>query len=217
MKKIIIFGSSKGIGKCILESFNKKNNFKIINPSSYEVDTSNINLVNKFIEKNKTTDILILNTGGPPKVNFFDISEDQWIKYFNQLFLGFSLILQGINIKKNGYIFLISSHTIKSPEADLVLSNSYRVALSSVLKTVSKIYAPKNISCINIAPGPFKTNRIVKLVKDIKKFEKTLPMKKLGNPKEIAKFVEFIVENKINYINGVTINFDGGLSNNIFG
>ena len=93
-------------------------------------------------------------------MNFFDIKENDWIKYFNQLFLSFVLILQNIKINKNGYIFLISSHTIKNPEEKLVLSNSYRVALSSILKTVSKILTKDKISCINIAPGPIKTKRL---------------------------------------------------------
>ena len=112
---------------------------------------------------------------------------------------------------------MISSHTIKNPEKNLVLSNSYRIALTSVLKTISKIYAKKNINCINIAPGPIKTARLKKLVKNIDKFEEGLPMLKSGNPEEIGNFIKLIIEYEIKYLNGVTINFDGGLSNNIFG
>ena len=104
----------------------------------------------------------------------------------------------------------------KRSEDKLVLSNSYRVALSSIFKTISKLYSKKNISCINIAPGPIKTDRLKNLVGDIEDFERNLPMKRAGSPDEIGKFVSLIIENEIKYINGVTINFDGGLSPNIF-
>ena len=41
-------------------------------------------------------------------------------------------------------------------------------------------------------------------------------MGKAGDPKEIGKFIKMIIENDIKYLNGVTINFDGGLSKNLF-
>ncbi len=216
MKKIaLILGSSKGIGKSIYEEL-KKINIKIYNPKRSELDTSNIKQVENYLLKIKSVDYLILNTGGPPKKNFFEIKKSDWLKYYNQLFLGFVIILQKLKIKNNGYIFLISSHTIKNPESDLVLSNSYRVAISSVFKTVSHLYATKRINCINIAPGPIKTNRLKNLVKDLKKFEKTLPMRRAGDPKEIGKFIKSVIVENIKNLNGVTINFDGGISKNIF-
>ncbi len=215
MKSALILGSSKGIGKSILEEL-KKMNVKIYNPKRLELDTSNINQVENYVSKIQSVNFLILNTGGPPKKNFFKITKSDWIKYFNQLFLGFVIILQKIKIKKNGYIFLISSHTIKSPENDLVLSNSYRVAISSVFKTISNLYANKRISCINIAPGPIKTKRLKSLVKNLKKFENSLPMKKAGDPREIGKFIKSVISENIKNLNGVTINFDGGISKNIF-
>lgn len=214
-KKAVIISGSRGIGKSIALELKKiiKNT---ITTSSRELDTSNITQVKSFINKIKRTDILILNTGGPPSKNFFSISEDEWIKYYNQLFLSFVLILQKLKINKNGYIFLISSSVIKEPLDNLVLSSPYRLAFSSILKTYSKLMAKNNISCINIAPGPIKTNRLKSLVKNLKEFEKQLPMKKAGSPDEIGKFISSIISNNIKYLSGVTINFDGSLSNSLF-
>ena len=121
--RALIIGGSKGIGKSIIQKLNKLN-FKIISPSRKELDTSKISTVRKFIKKNDKFDILVLNTGGPPAMNFFDINEKMWNKYYNQLFLSFVIILQNIKVNKNGYVFLISSHTIKTPEDKLILSNS---------------------------------------------------------------------------------------------
>ena len=216
LKKAIILGSSKGIGKSIAKNLDDLK-IKLILPSSKELNTSNLDTVKKFLKKNHSTDILVLNTGGPPAKNFFEISESEWILYFNQLFLSFVFIIQKMKINKNGYIFLISSHTIKRPENNLTLSNSYRVAFTSILKTYSRLVSKKRISCINIAPGPIKTNRLKKLVgKNLSKFEKNLPMNYASKPEEIGKFVKAIIQNDIKYLNGVTINFDGGLSEYVF-
>lgn len=214
MKSALIIGSSKGIGKSIKKRLGQLK-IKIIAPPRRELDTSNLESVKKFLKSINSIDYLILNTGGPPAKDFFSISEDEWNKYYVQLFLSFVIILQRVRLKKNGFIFLISSHTIKSPEDKLVLSNSYRVAISSILKTVSKIYGKKNITCINIAPGPIKTERLKKLVNNMKEFEKKLPLGRAGSPDEIALFIQSIIKSNIKYLNGVIINFDGGLSKNL--
>ena len=51
---------------------------------------------------------------------------------------------------------------------------------------------------------------------NLKNFEKTLPMGKIGNPAEIGKFVKFIIENDIKYISGSTVYFDGNLNKSFF-
>ena len=84
--------------------------------------------------------------------------------------------------------------------------------MSSLLKSYSIENSKNNISTINIAPGPFKTGRVKDLVKNLQKFEKTLPTKKIGNPNEIGKFVKFVVKNKIKYLSGSTVYFDGNLN-----
>jgi len=172
--------------------------------------------VKNFIENNKTTDILVLNTGGPPPKEFNSIIEEEWLKFHNQLFLGFCLLLQKISINDDGYIFLISSSVIKEPNSKLVISSAYRSAFSSVFKILSKKFAERNISCINIAPGPINTDRTKELFENVEEYEKTLPMKRLGKPEEIGNFVKSIVENNIKYLSGVVINIDGANSNYVF-
>ena len=212
MKKAIITAGSRGIGKAISDSLREICD-DVIATSSKELDTSDLDQVDNFIKKNPTTDILVLNTGGPPAKLFNDIGEDDWNKYHNQLFLSFCLMLQRIHVNDGGYIFLISSFNIKEPDSKLALSNSYRLAMTSVLKSLSKDFAARDIPCINIAPGPIKTDRLFSLVSDIDSLEKSLPMGRAGTPEEIGVFVKSIIENNIKYMTGVTINFDGGASN----
>ena len=212
MSKAIVFGGSRGIGKAIVDSL-QEINCDVIAASKKDVDTSNLTSVKEFIKKHSETDILVLNTGGPPPKDFESITEEEWMKYHNQLFLSFCLVLQNVKVNVGGYIFLISSSVIKEPNERLIISSAYRLAFSSVFKILSKKYAEKNISLINIAPGPINTDRTKDLIVDIDEFRNTLPMKRLGEPKEIGDFVKSIIENKIKYLSGVVINFDGALSN----
>jgi 3-oxoacyl-[acyl-carrier protein] reductase len=213
--KALVLGGSSGLGKAIADELEKS--CKIVKSfSSTEIDTSNLESVKNFLNNYKYADILVLNSGGPPPLPFKEITNEIWHKYFNQLFLGFCLILKKIRINKNGYIFYISSSIIKEPSENLILSSSLRTGFSSVLKSLSKSYSKKGISVINIAPGPFKTKRVDDLIKNLKKYEKNLPSGKIGDPKEIGLFVRSIVDNKIKYISGSVVYFDGNTLNNFF-
>lgn len=209
--KAIVLAGSKGIGKGISEHLIPLCR-EVVSTSSKDLDTSNIDEVKKFVSSQKQTDILILNTGGPPAKDFFKITEDEWLKYYNQLFYSFVYILQNLKINDGGYIFLISSHQIKEPKDTMSLSVSYRIAFSSILKLLTKHYANRQVSCINIAPGPIATERLKELVPNMKLLEERLPMKRIGKVDELAKFISSIIENEIKYLTGVTINFDGGHS-----
>ena len=215
MTKAIVLGGSRGIGRAISDSL-KTIDVDVLATSQKDIDTSKLDSVKEFLKINNETDILILNTGGPKPKPFSTITEEDWNKYHNQLFLGFCTILQNIKVNDGGYIFLISSNVIKEPNPKLIISSAYRAAFSEVFKVLSKEYAQNNISCINIAPGPINTDRTQELIENVEEFEKTLPMKRLGKPEEIGNFVKGIVENNIKYLSGVTINFDGANSNTIF-
>jgi 3-oxoacyl-[acyl-carrier protein] reductase len=215
MTRAIVLGGSRGIGKAISDSL-KSIEIDVFAASKNDIDTSDLNSVKKFLKTHNQTDILILNTGGPAPKQFSTITEEDWKLYHNQLFLGFCTILQNIKINDGGYIFLISSNVIKEPNPKLIISSAYRAAFSEVFKILSKEYAGKNISCINIAPGPINTDRTKELIENVEEFKKSLPMKRLGEPEEIGNFVKAIIENKIKYLSGVVINFDGANSNYIF-
>jgi 3-oxoacyl-[acyl-carrier protein] reductase len=209
----IVLGGTRGIGGAIGDRLSEISS--VSRYSSLEVDTGNLENIDRLIKENPKTDVLVLNTGGPPAIDFFNITDDHWEKYHNQLFLGFCKVLQNIRINDGGFVFLVSSFNIKEPNPNLILSNAYRLAFVSVFKSLSKIMAERKVSFINIAPGPIKTDRLRSLVSELDEFEKTLPMKYAAEPDEIARFVKSIVEQDISYLSGVSINFDGALSNYI--
>ena len=215
MKKAIVLGASRGIGKSISDSL-KKLDLDVFSLSSNDIDTSNLDSVNKFANENNSTDILVLNTGGPPIIEFEKITKEDWEKYHNQLFVGFCTLLQEIKINDGGYVFAITSNVIKEPNSKLIISSAYRAAFSSVFKILSKEFAERHVSLINIAPGPINTDRTKELVDNVEEYADSLPMKRLGKPEEVGNFVSSIVEKEIKYLSGVVINFDGSNSNYIF-
>ena len=173
--------------------------------------------VRKFSKIHPKTDVLVLNTGGPPAKAFYDLTEEDWLLNFNQLFLSFVVLLREIKVRDGGYVFLISSFNIREPDPKLVLSNSLRLGFTSVLKTYSKLHLARRISCINIAPGPIETDRLTGLLakngQTVAQLAATLPTGRVTAPEEIGAFVELIVSSKLTGLNGVTIPFDMGLGN----
>ena len=215
MTDAIVLGGSRGIGKAISEAL-RSANVDVFAASRKDIDTSDLDSVKRFLQTHNKTDILVLNTGGPQAKQFAEITQADWEKYHNQLFLGFCMILQNIKVNNGGYIFLVSSSVIKEPNPKLVISSAYRAAFSEVLKILSKDYAKNSISCINIAPGPMNTDRTRELIADVEEYKRSLPMGRLGEPEEIGNFVKAIIQNNIKYLSGVTINFDGANSSYVF-
>jgi 3-oxoacyl-[acyl-carrier protein] reductase len=212
MKKALILGGSRGIGGAIADSL-ANSDLDVHGFSSSVVDTGNFEHIDWLVENHPDTDVLVLNTGGPPAVDFFEIDQKTWEKYHNQLFVGFCRLLQNIHINDNGYVFLVSSFNIKEPDPKLILSNCYRLAFVSVFKSLSKVFASRKISFINIAPGPIDTDRLAGLGVDVEELGKKLPMGYVADPSELGDFVAAIIEKEINYLSGVSINFDGAAGN----
>ena len=214
-KKVIIIGGSKGIGRAINNIFKRDGAYLTHPMSSKTLDTSNINSIDNFLKIHKKTDILILNTGGPPKSsNIKNISYDEWIKNFNQLFFGFYKILTTIKIAKNGYVFLISSHLIETQNSDMVISASLRTGFLHVFKALSVSMTKDKITFLNIAPGPIKTDRLLSLNNgNIEGLKNAVPAGYVSSPNELSKFIYSLVKYKIKYLTNKTIVFDGGISN----
>jgi 3-oxoacyl-[acyl-carrier protein] reductase len=214
-KTALVLGSSRGVGAAIANEL-REAGFSAPTLSSKDIDTSSRDSVEAFIKAHPVADVLVLNTGGPPKKDFCDITDDDWNKYHQQLFLSFASLLKGIEIRDGGYIFLISSHLISDPNEMMILSVAYRVASWAMLKALSKSYARRQVSCINIALGPILTDRLRNLTADLNKLQEGLPLMRAGKPEEVGKFVRTIIEKNIQYLTGSSINFDGGISSHLF-
>lgn len=190
------------------------------------------NFYNAVVQQFGGVDILVNNCGGPIPGYFSDLSEDDWNDAFKQVLLSvirFShLVLPDMIKKEWGRIINITSVAVKQPVHNLILSNSFRAAVTGFAKTLSNEVANKNITVNNVAPGYTLTHRLYELAVNRAKtsgksheeilveMAKDVPMNRLGGPEEIAALVAFLASKQASYITGTTIQVDGGSTKGIF-
>ena len=211
----IVLGGTRGIGRAIAEAL-RTSGHHVTAAGRSDIDTSEPESVRRFVAANQTTDILVLNTGGPPPKTYTEVIDQEWSKYHNQLFAGMVTLLRDTHVRDGGYIFLISSSVVKEPNPRLAISCAYRAAFSEIFKLASQELAARQITCINIAPGLIATDRTRQILDKMRVNPADLPMGHMGEPSEIGEFVAGIVNKNIKYLSGVTITFDGASSTHIF-
>jgi 3-oxoacyl-[acyl-carrier protein] reductase len=103
-----------------------------------------------------------------------------------------------------------------------LLSNVYRPGVVGLAKTLSTQVAAEGITINNVAPGYTRTDRVLELAqaraaKEGKTVDEVVaetaaawPMKRMGEPEELAALVAFLASERAGYITGTTIAVDGG-------
>ena len=124
--------------------------------------------------------------------------------------------------QKYGRIINITSMSVKQPIDNLILSNTMRLAVVGLAKTLATQWAKYEITINNIAPGPIYTERIKELSWSIaekrgityeealKSWIKEVPADRFGEPEEVAYLASFLASERAGYITGTTIQIDGG-------
>lgn len=170
--------------------------------------------------------ILINNTGGPSPGPVIDATEDEFIAAFNQHLICNHILVKAVvpGMKQAGYgrIINIISTSVKIPHKNLGVSNTIRGAVASWAKTMANELGQFNITVNNVLPGFTRTQRLTSLVetnaakrnidKDVIEKEMTyeIPMKRFGDAVEIAAMAAFLATPAASYVNGVSIQVDGG-------
>lgn len=87
-----------------------------------------------------------------------------------------------------------------------------KAAVIGMTKTIAKEFAPRNIQVNAIAPGYIQTAMTDKMNEEAKeKLMEKIPLKRLGQPEDIANAVSFLASDKANYITGQVLVVDGGM------
>lgn len=170
-------------------------------------------------------DILIANSGGPKPGTFTQATGDNWdagyrgvLRSMLQLIEG---VLPGMRERKWGRIVALTSTSVKQPIATLALSNMFRTALVSGLKTLSSEVARDGVTVNAIATGRIETDRLRSLYGDdetaLQNAGKEVPIGRIAQPDEFAPLVAFLCGETARYITGQTISIDGGLIAGLFG
>lgn len=170
--------------------------------------------------------ILINNTGGPPPGPIIDAGEDEFIAAFNQHLICNHIltkaVVPGMKEARYGRIINIISTSVKIPNKNLGVSNTIRGGVASWAKTMANELGEFNITVNNVLPGYTGTQRLRSLIQtnaakrnvanDIieREMMHDIPMKRFGEPSEIAAMAAFLATPAASYVNGVSIQVDGG-------
>ncbi len=195
------------------------------------LDVTDADAIHRFVDavvaKFGNVDICITNAGGPPAKGFLAATLEDWRKAVDTNLLSAVYfareVIPHMQRQSWGRIMTITSITTKQPVADLVLSNAVRAAVVGLVKSLANEFGKDGILVNNVAPGYTATDRLKDLARSrasaLGKSEKEIfdgwaaeaPLKRLGEPREVADAVVWLASERASYITGQTVLVDGGL------
>jgi 3-oxoacyl-[acyl-carrier protein] reductase len=171
-------------------------------------------------------DILVTNTGGPPPGSFEKHDEAAWQSAVQLLLVSavelIRAVLPGMKARRFGRILNVTSIAVKQPVDNLILSNALRGAVTGMARTLANEVAPHGITVNNLMPGYTRTQRVEELAQAtargeaiepaavVARWEAQIPMRRLGEPRELAALAAFLASDRAAYITGQSIAVDGG-------
>lgn len=198
--------------------------------SVYTVNLMNADDINRLISSVKNDlgpiSILVTNSGGPPPGQFDAADDNKWIRAYELTFLSavrlIRAVLPDMKSQRWGRIINFTSRSIKEPIPNLIISNSVRLAVVGMAKTLSREVAEYGITVNNVGPGPTTTARAIELAAaraekkgisvddELEQTAKEIPIGRLAKPEEQAATVTFLASEIAGYITGVSLLVDGG-------
>jgi len=248
-KLFVVTGATSGFGRAIAEVLIQEGAHIIINargeeklvafkndhPDQIEIVAGDITsdaVISKLIRQvdDRSLSGILINAGGPPASSFVSTEMDQWDEAYKSVLRWkvklTKAMLPVLGADHYGRIIYIESASVKQPIADLVLSNSLRLAVVGFVKTLSQEVAKDGITLNIIAPGYHDTAAMGRLftkkselmdisIEEAKKaFKDQTQTGTLGQPDDLASIAAWLFSPMSSYITGQTITIDGGLVSN---
>jgi 3-oxoacyl-[acyl-carrier protein] reductase len=236
-KIALVTGASRGIGKAIAEELLSKGatvigtatsengasaistyigengTGKVLNVTE---DASISDLLSQINEEFGAIDILVNNAGITRDNLLMRMKDDEWNDIIDtnltSVFKLSKAVLRGMMKKKHGRIVNIGSVVGSSGNAGQANYAAAKAAVIGFSKSMAREIASRGITVNVVAPGFIDTDMTKSLTDDQKEaIFKDIPANRLGDPREIAATVGFLVSNEAAYITGETIHVNGGM------
>lgn len=233
-KVALVIGSSSGLGRGIAQSLVqegakvvlcsrdeaklKKAQVEMGATSFVVADMSQAGsaktMVQTVLKEMGRIDVVVINTGGPPKGFIEQVSAEQWQEGFQSLWMSavdtINAVLPKMKENKWGRILLVTSAAAKEPIPALTISNGLRAGLLGLARSISHEIAPFGITINSLLPGHTDTERLTALGIDKAKIVEHIPAGRLGTTKEFGALAAFMASDLAGFITGQAIVADGG-------
>jgi 3-oxoacyl-[acyl-carrier protein] reductase len=183
-------------------------------------------LVGAALNRFGQIDILIINAGGPPPGNFLDLKPEDWqaavnLTLMSAVRLCYAVVPHMLE-RGSGSIVATQSYSVKQPIAHLILSNSLRMAVIGLMKSLANELGPKGIRVNTINPVWTWTERVQQLMADraarnqttieeeAAKVATEIPLGRMGTVEEYGRAIVWLASPAASFIHGHALMFDGG-------
>ena len=213
--KVVLFGSREESVNNALKLLKEENNKYDV--CGYYPNLTNLKEVEDvFMEVKKKyghIDILVNNAGVASKTKFEEYTEDEYDKVMNinvkSIYTCSKAVLPYLKETKGVILNTSSMVSIYGQPSGLMYPAS-KFAVNGITKSLSRELAPLGIRVNAVAPGIIETDMVKKLPKEIiEPLIKTIPLGRIGTPKDIANAFLFLASNMASYVTGEILQVDG--------
>ena len=184
-------------------------------------------MVGLTLEQFGQIDILIINCRGPQPGGFLDLQPEDWeaasqLTLMSAVRLCYAVVPHMLE-RGSGSIVANQSFTVKQPLDNLILSNSIRLAVIGLMKSLANELGSKGIRVNSINPGWTRTERVDQLLDDraqragtsaeieAAKITAAIPLGRMGSVDEFGKTIAWLASPAASFIHGQALLLDGGI------
>jgi len=217
MYKALITGASRGIGKAVKDLFESKD-IEVFAPTRAEMDLSSNESIRNYVSSIGEVDILINNAGVNNLALLEEITDEKFHEMLQVNLIAstelIKLITPGMKKKNYGRIVNFSSIWCDFSKEKRIMYSIAKAGVKGLTIASAVELSRYNILVNAIAPGFINTEMTSQnnTPEQIKELAKELPIKRMGEPEEIAELVYFLASEKNSFVTGQTIFADGGFS-----